>query len=125
MGMLSAACFDASGKQEGYDFLTVAGAASPIKKWARFEKQWSQILKDEGVSEFHATDFAASEGEYKDWKGDAARRTAFLRCLMGIIKENVNKLFMVTVEMPAWNEVNKEYLLAEPLHSPYALPGLP
>ncbi len=123
MGMLSAAYFDASGKQEGYDFLTVAGAASPIKKWARFEKQWSQVLKDEGVSEFHATDFAASEGEYKDWKGDSLRRSAFLRRLMVIIKGNVNKLFMVTVEMPAWKEVNKEYLLAETVHSPYALAG--
>src|SRR5260370_11697883 len=123
MGMFSAAYFDASGKQEGYDFLTVTGAASPIKKWARFEKQWSQVLKDEGVSEFHGTDFAASEGEYKDWKGDSLRRSAFLRRLMVIIKGNVNKLFMVTVEMPAWKEVNKEYLLAETVHSPYALAG--
>jgi hypothetical protein len=121
--MLSAAYFDASGKQQGYAFLTVAGAASPIKKWIRFEKQWSQALNEEGVSEFHATDFAASEGEYKDWKGDTPRRSAFVRRLIKIIKENVNKLFIVTVEMPAWNEVNREYLLAETLHSPYALAG--
>ncbi len=123
MRILSAAYFDASGKQEGHPFLTVAGATSPIKKWIRFEKQWNQALKDEGVSEFHATDFAASEAEYRDWKGDTARRSAFLRRLMRIIKENVNKLFMVTVEMPAWNDVNREYLLAETLHSPYALAG--
>jgi hypothetical protein len=123
MGMLSAAYFDASGRQEGYPFLTVAGAASPIKKWIRFEEKWNKALEDEGVTQFHATDFAASEGEYKDWKGDTPRRSAFLRRLMGIIKENVNKLFIVTVEMPAWNEVNKEYLLAETLHSPYALSG--
>jgi hypothetical protein len=36
MGLLSAAYFDASGKQKGYSFLTVAGAVSPIKKWIRF-----------------------------------------------------------------------------------------
>jgi hypothetical protein len=119
----SAAYFDASGKQEGHPFLTVAGAASPIKKWNRFEKQWSLLLKAEGVSEFHATDFAASKGEYKDWKGDKPRRSAFVRHLLKIIKQNVNKLFMVTVEMPAWNEVNREYLLAETVHSPYALAG--
>jgi len=123
MGMLCAAYFDASGKREGYSFLTVAGATSPIKKWIRFEKQWSVVLHDEGVSEFHATNFAASKGEYRDWKGDTARRSAFLRRLMRIIKENVNKLFMVTIEMSAWNEVNREYLLAETLHSPYALAG--
>jgi hypothetical protein len=123
MGMISAAYFDASGKQKGYPFVTVAGAASPIKKWIRFEKQWIQALKEEGVSEFHATDFAASQGEYKDWKGDTPRRSAFVRRLMKIIKQNVNKLFMVTVEMSAWKEVNSEYLLAETLYSPYALAG--
>lgn len=123
MGMLSAAYFDASGKQERHAFVTVAGAVAPIKKWMRFEKQWSQALKDEGVSEFHATDFAANEGEYKDWKGDTPRRSAFLRRLMRIIKENANKLFMVTIEMPAWKEVNRENLLEETLHSPYALAG--
>ncbi len=123
MGMLCAAYFDASGKQEGYSFLTVAGATSPIKKWSRFEKQWSAVLHDEGVSEFHATDFAASKGEYKDWKDDKPRRSAFIRRLLKIIKENANKLFIVTVEMPAWNEVNREYCLAETFHSPYALAG--
>jgi hypothetical protein len=104
MGMISAAYFDASGKQEGYPFVTVAGAASPIKKWGRFEKQWFQALKKEGVSEFHATDFASNQGEYKGWKGDRQRRSEFVRCLMKIIKENSNKLFMVTVEMSAWKE---------------------
>src|ERR1700752_3467846 len=123
MGMISAAYFDASGKQEGYHFVTISGAASPIKKWIRFEKQWTQALKKEGVSEFHATDFAASQGEYKDWKGDRARRSEFVKCLMNIIKENANKLFMVTVEMSAWKEVNREFLLAETLYSPYALAG--
>ena len=121
--MLCAAYFDASGKQGGYPFLTVAGATSPIKKWIRFEKQWNQALTDEGVTEFHATDFASSEGEYKEWKGDKERRSAFVDRLTRIIKNNVNKLFMVTVEMPAWKEVNREYLLAETLHSPYALAG--
>jgi len=62
MGLPSAAYFDASGKKEGYTFLTVAGGASPISKWTRFEREWSQVLKDEGVPEFHATDFAASQG---------------------------------------------------------------
>lgn len=123
MGMLCAAYFDASGKQEGYPFLTVGGAASPIKKWIRFENQWSAALGDEGVSEFHATDFSASEGEYREWKGDKARRSAFIKRLVKIIKENVNKLFLVTVEMGAWRDVNREYCLEETFYSAYALAG--
>ena len=39
MALVSAAYFDASGKQQGYPFLTMVGATAPIKKWIRFEKQ--------------------------------------------------------------------------------------
>jgi hypothetical protein len=121
--MLCAAYFDASGKLAGYPFLTVAGATSPIEKWILFEKQWLSVLRGEGVTEFHATDFAASKGEYKDWKGDKPRRAAFIKRLAKIIKDNVNKLYVVTVETAVWAEVDREYLLAEHFHSPYALAG--
>jgi hypothetical protein len=123
MALLSAAYFDASGKQEGYPFLTVVGAASPIKKWIRFENQWSKALRNEGVSEFHATDFSASLGEYREWKGDKVRRSAFLKQLLKIIEHNVNKLFLATIEMRVWREVNREYCVEEFFHSPYALAG--
>lgn len=39
MVTLHAAFFDASGKREGFDVLTVAGAATPMKKWLRFDKR--------------------------------------------------------------------------------------
>jgi hypothetical protein len=123
MGLLSAAYFDASGKQKGYPFLTVAGAVSPIKKWIRFERQWMQALDDEGVTEFHATDFAASQGEYEAWKGDKQRRSAFVKRLVGIIQKNTNKLFLLTVEIKIWEQVNGEYPLGENFHSAYALAG--
>src|SRR6266478_9105822 len=106
MAMHCAAYFDASGKREGYPFLSVAGASSPIEKWILFEKLWLGALRDEGVTEFHATDFAASQGEYKDWKGDKPRRSAFLKRLGKIIKDNVNKLYIVTVEMAVWDDVD-------------------
>lgn len=124
MAMLFAAYFDASGKENAVPFLTVGGAGSPIKKWIRFEKQWSGVLRREGVSEFHATDFASSGGEYRGWKGDKARRSKFISDLSKIIKENTNKLFLTTVEMEAWRDVNKEYLLTEIFGSAYSLAGL-
>jgi hypothetical protein len=123
MGMLFAAYFDASGKEDTFTFLTVGGAGSPVKKWIRFEKQWSDVLRREGVSEFHATDFASSKGEYKGWKGDKARRSKFVCDLSKIIKENTNKLFLATVEMEAWRDVNNEYCLEEFFCSPYSLAG--
>lgn len=122
MGLLSAAYFDASGK-ESYPFLSVAGAASPIKKWVRFERLWSEVLSEEGVTEFHATDFAASAGEYVGWKDDRVRRSRFVRRLTAIAKQNVNKLFISTIGKSVWDEVNQEYPIQETFHVRYALAG--
>lgn len=122
MGMLYAAYFDASGKK-GFPFITVAGAVSPIKKWIRFEGEWNEILERHGVTEFHATDFAASKGEYKEWKGNKIRRSGFLRQLIAVLKKNTNKLFTVTMDMEAWETVNAHYCLEERFYSPYAMCG--
>ncbi len=117
-----AAYFDASGKME-HPVLSIGGAVAPVYKWARFERDWCKTLKKEGVTEFHATDFAASKGEYRDWKGDKDRRRRFIRTLSEILKRNSNKIFSASVELEAWESVNKEYFLEECCHSPYALCG--
>jgi hypothetical protein len=123
MAMMYAAYFDASGKPDRHPVLSVAGAVASIKKWGRFEPEWQQALKDEGVSEFHATDFAASRKEFRGWKGDKPRRKRFLDRLGKIIKEHTNRLFMVSVEIDAWKSIDQEYLLEETFHSEYALAG--
>jgi hypothetical protein len=123
MGMVYAGYFDASGKKEGFPILTVAGAIAPVKKWIRFERDWKAALSDEGVSEFHFTDFATSKGEYRDWKGDKERRSSFFDRLLKIIRENTNKLFCSSVDLEGWAEVNAEYYLEEFFHSPYAIAG--
>jgi hypothetical protein len=122
MGMLYSAYFDASGAK-GFPFITVAGAGSSIEKWIRFEGEWNTVLEAHGVTEFHATDFAASGGEYKEWKGDKIRRSGFLRQLIAILEKNTNKLFSVTVDMEGWEAVNAHYCLAEYFFSPYAIAG--
>jgi hypothetical protein len=121
--VLHAAYFDASSDRADFPVLTVTGAVAPVKKWIRFEHQWRTALAVENVSEFHATDFHASKGEYRNWKGDTVRRGAFLRRLQKIIKDNTNKLFIASVELEAWAEVNQEYCLEEFFHSPYASGG--
>jgi hypothetical protein len=123
MALLHTAYFDASGKKDAHPSVTVAGAVASCKKWNRFNEEWAAVLKQERVKEFHATDFAASLGEYESWKGDKPRRSQFLRRLIEIIRQNVNKLFIATVEMDGWSSVNKEYLLEEYFFSPFALAG--
>jgi len=121
MGLFYAAYFDASGENEGFPILSVAGAVAPVSKWVRFERQWNQALADEGVTEYHASQFHSNHGEFRDWKGDVSRRAKFLDRLKQIIRDNTNKHFSTSVEIAAWDSVNKEFCLKEAFHSPYAL----
>ena len=122
MAMMYTGYFDASGKKHSNKFVTVAGAVAPVNKWIRFVKDWSAVLSRESVTEFHATDFASCGGEYAGWT-DKKRRAAFLKDLGALVRRDTNKLFSVTVEVDAWNVVNKKYQLNEYLKSPYALAG--
>lgn len=119
--MRYAAYFDVSGEPSGYAVLSVAGAAAPVKKWMRSEREWGEALAAEGVKQFHATDFAASRKEFTSWRGDKIRRGKFLCTLLEIIKRNTNKLVMASIEIEAWNVVNQEYFLQENYQSPYAM----
>lgn len=103
--------------------MTMAGAGSTAEKWGQFEERWSEILKREGVSEFHATDFAAAYGEYKDWKGDKGRRSHFIRDLIAVAQKYTNQLFTGTIAMSDWHYVNSIYALEERFFSPYAYVG--
>jgi hypothetical protein len=120
---LFAAYLDASGEPIGYAVMSVAGMVAPISKWKRFEIEWREALDKEHIKSFHMTDFAASQGEFVGWKGDKERRRSFLRALTAIIKKNTNKFLMASIELDAWNSVNRSYQLEEKLHSPYALCG--
>lgn len=121
--MLYSCYFDASGKSQTHEFMTIGGAGSTAEKWGQFEKEWSQILKREGVSEFHATDFAASLGEYKGWKGDKGRRSHFIRDLIAVAQKYTNKLFTGTIATSDWRYVNTRYALKEHFFCPYAYVG--
>jgi hypothetical protein len=117
--------FDAAGEtsKRKEKLLTVAGAVAPVGAWIKFERDWKRILEREGVSGFHATDFAASGGEFTGWKGDKPRRANFLHDLGIAFRNAASRLFPISVEVDAWNAVNAEYLLEETFHSPYALAG--
>lgn len=122
MALMFTAYFDASGKRN-HPVSSVGGVVAPVYKWARFELAWKRVLAAEGVTEFHATDFAASQGEYVSWKGDRVRRAKFLGRLGSIVKANGNKLFCASMENNEWASVNQDYLLEECFHSPYAYCG--
>ena len=58
---------DGSGKPDVHRVTSVGGGIAPIKDWLALEKRWQAILKRENVSCYHATHFASSQGEFKEW----------------------------------------------------------
>lgn len=116
------AYFDASGHPSDGKALTVAGFASTVKKWARFEVEWNAILKSEGIKIFHMTDFVSSKEEFAvGWKGETDRRRLFVERLAMCLKRNVNKSFRTTLLLDGYNAANKVYRVEERLGHPYAL----
>jgi hypothetical protein len=119
------AYFDASGKPNAsYRVMTVAGMISSVAKWIRFEIDWNAALSRQHVKIFHMTDFAASEKEFKAWKGDRKRRSEFIAELVRIIQRHTNKMVVSSVELSGWHSLNGRYALEEVFGSPYALCGI-
>ena len=121
MAMFSA-YFDASGHPSDRKVLTVAGFVSTVKKWTRFDVEWSAVLNSEGIDSFHMTDFVSSRGKFAiGWKGKTERRRLFIEKLAGCLKKNVNKSFRMTLLLDGYNKVNSIYRLEETFGRPYTL----
>jgi hypothetical protein len=90
--------FDASGKED-LRCIVVAGFVSSSRDWQAFHEAWTTRLSDDGLTYFHMTEFAHSQGAFQiGWKGDNARREKLFGDLVGIIKSHVYRSFACTVE---------------------------
>ncbi len=117
----STAYFDASGHPDQHNVLTVGGFLSRIDKWARFERQWVEILREHGVSALHMTDYVSGQGEYKKFKGNSALRKRFQGQLSDCIRKHTNKSIRATVVLRDYREVDKHFKIHETLGPPYAV----
>jgi hypothetical protein len=114
------AYFDASGTKK-MPVLTVAGFVSHVKRWDRFERKWSLILKRYGVSTLHMTEFVSSKGEFTTWRGDSERRRRFITDLADCIKQETKRGFAASIVIPEYEEINREYILSETVGQPYTM----
>jgi len=68
-------------------FVGIAGFLGHSDKWNRFDAEWRQACREEGVKEpFHMVEFAASRGQFGSWKDDEVRRKRLLGRLVAAIK---------------------------------------
>lgn len=114
------AYFDASGNKRK-TVLTVVGFVARVKKWDRFNDEWNAILKSEGVSAMHMTDFVSSKGEFISWNGQSKRRKAFIAALANCIRRNTNKGFGASVVLQDYNSIDQQFTLRERVGQPYTL----
>ena len=94
------ACFDAAGSEHDQRFFVVAGFISTADEWIKFDKAWKDRLAQDGLSYFHAVDFAASREEFKHgWKENEPRRRKLTEDLIEIIRLRAFRFFGNVVEV--------------------------
>ena len=83
------AYFDETGHGEDANthFLGVAGCVMADPIWRRVEDRWAAALASEGLNYFHMREYAFSAGQFKEWRGDEARRRRIYGRLWEIILE--------------------------------------
>jgi hypothetical protein len=114
--------FDVSGSPDQGVAVVVGGFIALDTQWAEFDRNWTDTLKIFGVSMLHMKDFAHSVGEFKTWKGDTAKRTRFLQCLISHLKLRARHSFVSTVMMDHYHEIDSKHILREAF-TPLALAG--
>lgn len=67
---------DDSGTDSEAPVIVMAGYASPMHGWKKFERATKPIFREHGIGEFHAMEFHASKEQFKGW--GAAKQLRFL-----------------------------------------------
>lgn len=79
---------DESGSHDTSPVLVLAGLVASEKQWARLSTQWTGVLNEYGVSDFHATDCANGGKKFRNISPEDRSRL-FVR-LTNIIKRRVS-----------------------------------
>ena len=111
-----AAYFDDSGHPDSEKLVVVAGFVASKEQWLLFERDWEDLLRSEGLTALHMTDFMRN-----DW--DKERKQYLLNRLTALLYIRTSKHFSETVLMDAYRTVNEKYAMEEVLGAPYALVG--
>lgn len=118
--VMFSAYFDTSGTKRSA-VLTSVGFVSRVKKWDRFTDEWTAILSKYGVKLMRMSDFASSQGEFAEWRGQTDRRRLFISELSNCIRRNTNKGFAASVIIADYEALDKEFMLHEHAGPPFVL----
>jgi hypothetical protein len=101
------AYMDDSGTHDGSHNCVVAGYWGGVNRWRKFERAWREILRKDGIEEFHANEFwprikGERIGPYRDWTDE--RHASFIHGLISAIVESGVVPFGCGVLGAEWNE---------------------
>lgn len=91
----------------------VAGVIGEAGQLVHFEREWRDLLKDEGLQAFHMKDFAHSNREFSSWKGDERRRQNFLARVIGIISRRTRFTVGILLDRNAYAQVAHRAIYAD------------
>ncbi len=81
----------------------VAGVASTVDRWVGLESEWRRMLDKYKISALHMKEFAHSTGEFKDWKGDEAKRRQFVERVIDIISRRCMACIGIVIDRNAFS----------------------
>lgn len=116
--------FDEGGTHAQSRVIVLAGHVRPASEWQPFEKDWKQILKEEGAPFYHTTDIEADppRGIYKDWTRKQA--DCLTDRLAPLVANLANSAFGAVMQTKDWFAAADflKHLLARKSHSlPYQI----
>jgi hypothetical protein len=103
--------------------VSVGGYIAHESQWAAFERVWTRILDRHGVPALHMKEYAHSaRGScFEKWKGDEAKRAAFMSELIDTIRDHTIEHVVSTIPVSTYDAVNARYLLREAYGGCYAM----
>lgn len=110
--------YDTSGHEANSLFVSCVGVVAPAERWAEFDRDWKAVLDQEGVKEFHHTDFKGSQGEFLGWEEPQRRR--LMGGLLDVLDRYLVQWHSSGIYPRSFSSVAVDYDL-DPLAGPFML----
>jgi hypothetical protein len=120
------AYFDASGDDidPKAKVVSVGGFIATEEVWADYERRWSAMLAEFGLTEFHMKDYTSSNGEFATWKKDEDKRRAFMVALTRIIRDLDLVAVGGTIPLSVYRLANRSHCIEEAIGTPYTVAAM-
>jgi hypothetical protein len=88
--------YDDSGTHVQASTAIAACFVSTVEQWKEFERNWKEVEAEEQFCTFHMADFAANQGQFKDWDKRKMKRVLTRLCSLIAIRAKAGYAHSVT-----------------------------